>query len=67
MGGALLRPLRGRLMPDTKRQACICRDCLVETIEGMCQRCRQFNCSNRSDADCKAPGAYALSAQRALK
>lgn len=49
-----------------RRQKCACRDCLIETIEVICQRCRASDCSALGDAECHAPNAYALSAKRPL-
>lgn len=53
-------------MADVHRAKCICRDCLLLTIEGMCQRCRQYGCSAQGDRDCRCPDAYALQARRSL-
>lgn len=52
------------LPTENIRVKCACSDCLVDTAEGMCQRCRQYGCSAQGDRECRAPNAYALSARR---
>jgi hypothetical protein len=52
-----------RLPTDAIRRPCACRDCIVETIEGMCQRCRTFGCSAQGNLECLSPNAYALTAK----
>ncbi len=53
-----------RLPTDAIRRPCACRDCVIETAEGICQRCRASGCSAQSDRGCCAPSAYTLSAKR---
>ena len=55
-----------RLPNDAIRRPCACRDCVIETIEGMCQRCRASGCSAQADRECGAPSAYALTAIRPI-
>lgn len=48
------------------RIPCLCRDCLVETVEGLCQLCRKHACDPTGSSKCHAPNAYALSAKSPL-
>ena len=43
---------------------CACRDCTVECLAELCQRCAAAECSADGSEECAAPNAYALSARR---
>lgn len=53
-----------RNYPASHYRRCACRDCVIETIEGICQRCRASGCSAQGDKGCLAPDAYTLSARK---
>lgn len=43
---------------------CACRDCTVECLAELCQRCAAAECAADGSEECCAPNAYALSARR---
>lgn len=42
---------------------CACRDCLLECLAELCQRCTGSPCDANGAQPCRAPNAYALSAK----
>lgn len=48
----------------SRLKKCACRDCTVECLGVLCQRCEASECAADGSEECCAPNAYALSARR---